>query len=514
MLLAALLVISWFLSMKCNIKFNVCLFYYTISYFWESFQNVHFDLLFFKLSTLKILSSNVACRQDVDLSSYKIGSNLLILTTLNYLMHLQSCYMFCMNKSSSSSSSSSSSPNMEEQTLEQQSTDDQSHQKPKISFPIEIIEDILSRLPIKTLLQYRSVSKPWLQLISDPSFTKLHFTRSNHRSALFISAYDRSTHKRYFLSASINGGPIAHVATIANVPASTAKTSQSEHLNGLVCFTSANGSLSSNYAFVVNPSTHKVFKVPNSVNWNNQLDGEWNTCYLFGFDLSRNEHKILNIRIRNYRLVNFSSITGGVEVLIFSMSSYTWRKIDVKFPVDCLRCVIKCSVCVDSVIHFMVDDSFEIIMFDLRTETFSIVRIPDDVVARLRTEFMTSPRIVKVKGCVGVVCSDIERNEMHVWTLRDCERRVWVRETIAFFDIELGGVTPLDFVDTDEIIHFYTRVPRNVINVYVYNMKNRGFKTVQLTLSQPFLCLDDVVFDEFKCYDESIASLERKRTRT
>ncbi|CAL5336327.1 unnamed protein product [Camellia sinensis] len=51
--------------------------------------------------------------------------------------------------------------------------------------PTHIVFDILSRLPIKTLFNCRSVCKLWLSLISsDPQFAKLHLSRS-HPSLLF-----------------------------------------------------------------------------------------------------------------------------------------------------------------------------------------------------------------------------------------------------------------------------------------------------------------------------------------
>ncbi|XP_058211841.1 F-box protein CPR1-like [Rhododendron vialii] len=40
--------------------------------------------------------------------------------------------------------------------------------------PGEIVYDILSRLPVKSLHRFKSVSKPWLALITDPEFVKSH----------------------------------------------------------------------------------------------------------------------------------------------------------------------------------------------------------------------------------------------------------------------------------------------------------------------------------------------------
>ncbi|KAL7244348.1 hypothetical protein ACSBR1_016565 [Camellia fascicularis] len=46
------------------------------------------------------------------------------------------------------------------------------------NFPMDLIVDILSRLPVKPLVRFRCVSKPWCALIDDPDFIKLHLNRS------------------------------------------------------------------------------------------------------------------------------------------------------------------------------------------------------------------------------------------------------------------------------------------------------------------------------------------------
>ncbi|XP_040361619.1 F-box/kelch-repeat protein At3g06240-like, partial [Rosa chinensis] len=46
-------------------------------------------------------------------------------------------------------------------------------------FDHDIIAEILSRLPAKSLLRFRCVCKSWLALISDPSFVKNHLSRVN-----------------------------------------------------------------------------------------------------------------------------------------------------------------------------------------------------------------------------------------------------------------------------------------------------------------------------------------------
>ncbi|KAJ0759669.1 putative F-box domain-containing protein [Helianthus annuus] len=209
---------------------------------------------------------------------------------------------------------------LEEQEQEQSTTTivERSTKKTNMSLPSEIIEDIFSRLPVKSILRFRTLSKPWLSRISDPSFTNLHLTRA-HRTALFILAHDESG-KRHLLSAPHDGGPVTHLITFHN-PDYIVMYAQ--HVNGLVyltCMKRSNEHRTHVYAFVVNPSMHKIFKLPDPYT---DVKDFTRIRYLFGFDESRNEHKILMIRDSSLR---------SMEIMIFSMSSYSWRKIHAEPP--------------------------------------------------------------------------------------------------------------------------------------------------------------------------------------
>ncbi|KAI8010643.1 putative F-box protein [Camellia lanceoleosa] len=54
--------------------------------------------------------------------------------------------------------------------------------------PEEVWIEILARLPMKSLLRFRSVCKSWYYLITNPSFitTHLNRTKSNHSHKLLI----------------------------------------------------------------------------------------------------------------------------------------------------------------------------------------------------------------------------------------------------------------------------------------------------------------------------------------
>lgn len=50
-----------------------------------------------------------------------------------------------------------------------------------------IVVDILSRLPVKSLLRFRSVSKTWYALITNPNFIKIHLRCTNSDKLITFS---------------------------------------------------------------------------------------------------------------------------------------------------------------------------------------------------------------------------------------------------------------------------------------------------------------------------------------
>ncbi|KAJ0789137.1 putative F-box domain-containing protein [Helianthus annuus] len=357
------------------------------------------------------------------------------------------------------------------QTLEQQQEkpDDRIRSAPKISYPEEIIEEIFSRLPVKSILRFRSLSKSWLSIISGPPFTKLQINRAT-RTALFISVRDRGNGYRHLFSGSLDGGSVTHLMKI-DTPYVDQNT-EAEHSNGLVCFTYGDLFYDNHITLVLNPSTHKFFELPHPV----VSDDNYIMCNFFGFDESRNEHKILNIS------QTFES--DAIEIMIFSLSNYLWRKIDVDRPVNISRIDTGISVCVNSTIHLMLEDPLEILAFDLRTDKFSIVKIP--LISGLQDRYRWI-RLIKTNGLLGIVCHDLveEGNKMHIWILQDYEKRVWVRETIRFPGSwkKMGRPFPWDSGNTDKIFFSPSVLSEDLFEVPVYDMKSRCFKSIQLNLS-------------------------------
>ncbi|KAJ0805599.1 putative F-box associated domain, type 3 [Helianthus annuus] len=185
-----------------------------------------------------------------------------------------------------------------------------------------------------------------------------------------------------------------------------------------------------------------------------------------------------------------------MEIMIYSMLNYSWRKIYLEPPVgfeywESLAFENDYDFydidCVNSVVHLMLIDTHEILGFDLRTEKFTIINTPQGVKPHEFDDYVNVPFMIKVNGCIVVVCHDLvlENNEIHIWTLQDYENRVWVKEAITFPKsfIELGEPLPIESVNMDEVIFFAFKFSRNIEkSVSIYNKKSKCFIDLQFTL--------------------------------
>ncbi|XP_030966524.1 F-box/kelch-repeat protein At3g06240-like [Quercus lobata] len=234
--------------------------------------------------------------------------------------------------------------------------------------PNEVLYEILHKLPLKSLIQLRCVSKSFNSLITSPAFINFSFTRSHPDSNKLIVRYlDVEYHvERYKLIVEDNDNNDSFSSEQIQdfefpLRSSWAYFQLVGSANGLFCLHEGN-------RFILwNPCIRKFITLPTPCLF---------PCFLgFGFDSRNNDYKLVRIAK--------SAKLSLVEVC--SVSERAWR---VASGGDLCPARITCSVLhpqpasLNGALHFVANDwggaqSLVVLSFDLGDEVFRVISLPN-----------------------------------------------------------------------------------------------------------------------------------------
>ncbi|KAM7500477.1 hypothetical protein LguiA_024891 [Lonicera macranthoides] len=303
-----------------------------------------------------------------------------------------------------------------------------------VLLPADVILELLSRLPVKSLYRFKCVSKEWLDLISssDPgSVRDLHEKRTKKSLSLMWTWVEKNNKGdddagNYFSS------------SLAAVDMAAEKLEKQLELDvgiydntnfnlrhitcchGLMCFSPSSQPLPNGDILIWNPCTRELLKLPVSPNsWGYHGD------YMIGFGY-------ISAPTNQYKIVSWSTEvighddTGG-EVSSMTCHVYTlrdmggsarsgmggWRAAGLgtnhHYHCHCIG-LDKRNVCVEGVIYWLnwYDHShLRILAFDLRKEESEIISIPKEG---------KTADLMELKGslCFAQIT---KRGEVVTWTL-------------------------------------------------------------------------------------------------
>uniref|UniRef100_A0A5B7BYK0 F-box domain-containing protein n=1 Tax=Davidia involucrata TaxID=16924 RepID=A0A5B7BYK0_DAVIN len=355
--------------------------------------------------------------------------------------------------------------------------------------PRELLMNILSRLPVKTLCKFRCVSREWRNLISDRHFINLHSDRSKRKPKLVFKRFKLNYDSRR------NSYQVAiQLSTVdakeGNLSNKFTKVVDERYINSwvpgsnllmcVVCFKSV---------YVCNPSTEEVVKLPDP-------------CHLFiyqsfgfGFLPMRNEYKLVHL---------WTQYDGRLACEIFTLedgresNSGSWRLTGF-----CPSFIWEghSPVSVDGVVYWLgwdqdePEDNKHLVSLDLYTEEFRIVPYPSHFSSvtfiDVDLDFMS---LVELRGCLCLVDNVSMNAVMNVWMLKDRENLIWEK----LYSINFNGLdgdddclfcSPMDDRDGEVLVE------SNDGKLFIYNLENKTFKKAEdLNRYGDFPCL---FFDNF-----------------
>ncbi|KAG5028434.1 hypothetical protein JHK87_011948 [Glycine soja] len=275
----------------------------------------------------------------------------------------------------------------------------------KETFPIELIVEILSWLPVKPLIRFRCVSKTWKSLISHPIMVKLHLQRSSKNPHVLLTFEDnnRNNDNCYSFAATCS------IRRLLENPSSTVddgcyQFNDKNHFvvgvcNGLVCLLNSldRDDYEEYWVRFWNPATRTMSEdSPRlSLHWRKYKTGrnDWVCGYPrcgFGYDGLSDTYKVVII-LSNVKLQR-------TEVRVHSVGDTRWRKtltcpvfpfmeqLDGKFvggTVNWLALHMSSS-------YYRWEDvnvnEIVIFSYDLKTQTYKYLLLPDGL-ARVNFKF-------------------------------------------------------------------------------------------------------------------------------
>ncbi|XP_058185573.1 F-box protein At5g49610-like [Rhododendron vialii] len=355
--------------------------------------------------------------------------------------------------------------------------------------PQDVLMEILSRLPVKTLLRFKSVSKNWYSLIQNPHFISLHRTRAGlyYCVSLVCTAENLPSQWSMYL--------LPDETSIQYLDLSFARRHLNKgfghqgYCNGLMCL-----SLNSNI-LICNPATRECRLLPRPPYH------EWHTSYLgFAFDSKTNDYKVVRVTGDPARV--------GHKIHIYVMSADSWREIVVVAPKHSFTgCHHHPCTSLDGVFYWLSFYSsgsplygrvHDIDVLNTVEGSFKRRSLPADIGYGCRT------RICVLNDSLALVVPeyDYKRGETQfdVWLVDEYEvEECWTKTySIGPFS---GKHTPFEFSQKNEVL--LTGCENGLI--VLYNLSTRDIKEYKQLCNFPGLESIVQVFP----YSESLVSVKR-----
>ncbi|XP_027065420.1 F-box protein CPR1-like [Coffea arabica] len=284
--------------------------------------------------------------------------------------------------------------------------------------PAEVISYLLTFLPVKSLLRFKCVSKPWLALIDSPDFIKNHISRSlkTNRNLTIILGYASSIYSADFDSFQDN---VAYPTKLTPPlsPSIDAPILVLGSCNGLLFL-----STTLKDSIIWNPSTRKHQKLPPTSIEYPCGRFVWHSETGFGYDSVHDDYKV--VRVTQFHL-GWEDDFFQNEVKVYSLNSNQWRKIQ-----DCpyfIRYLKLGGTFAGDALHWIAGNSprlgtaNQVAAFDIRSEEWHLLPLPKT----LAGDFFMN--LVVLGECIGLFCN-YYRDHVDFWVMKEYGvRESWIK---------------------------------------------------------------------------------------
>ncbi|XP_020201847.1 F-box/kelch-repeat protein At3g23880 [Cajanus cajan] len=314
------------------------------------------------------------------------------------------------------------------------------------TLPNELIEEILLRLPVKSLLRFKCVCKSWLSLISNPQFAKLHFDVAKTTQLLLRSCLG-SKIDVIDIEAPLHGDSMK---LVLNIPSSSTTYKRKSMVNlvgscrGLILLTTILPYSNLVNFMIWNPST----------GFSKQFNKPFNNTIICGIGYNSSIDGIVVVAIVISRPTSIIEISS-TEVHCFSSRTNSWSYIEVPFTYQLLGFEFGNGLFLNGALHWLVrsnDLSLKIIAFDVMERKLSEIPLSHDLTVRLQT-YIYHLKVIKGYLCLWYVGSESLKAEL--WTMKEYKvQESWTNSFIFSNIYPIQSFYPIYFTKNGEILGY------------------------------------------------------------
>lgn len=307
-------------------------------------------------------------------------------------------------------------------------TSNQSDHPPSLStLPDEIIAEILSWLPVKSLIRFRCVCKSFKALFSDPQFIKTHLRKITSSSESKPNHYEKivltCVRPPYTLVKSCSLYSIYNESQTDAIELDHFSLRDKYHYtwlvgscDGLLCMAAYN-TAEQNYVALWNPSTRVVYRLP-GLGFGNKSEGY--TCFGFGYDSNICDYKVVAV----FCFRNWGDSEHKTRVKVCTLGTKSWRRIEdfgYGVPYDVSGKYVNGSLSWPAMCERDSRLAWIIVSLDLAKETYKEILQPD-----YGEDDYDSISLGVVNGCLCMMCDIADSADL--WVMKDFGvRQSWTK---------------------------------------------------------------------------------------
>ncbi|KAK4391176.1 F-box protein [Sesamum angolense] len=351
--------------------------------------------------------------------------------------------------------------------------------------PSELIINILSRLPVRTIISCKCVCKSWLNLLDTPEFAKSHLSISVPGLIL----YQSPRHLEYFKifefedeldleRHELHYNPVTEISCREFINEDRPRLGIQGSANGLVCFRKIGQHPETVY--VCNPITRDYIQLPTP--WTIWY---YPTIVTYGFGASKisNQHKVVRIYHecrRNPDKHKLLEIPKS-ECWVYTLGTGSWRAIvpGPKLEYNC-RTI---GAFLNGNLHWLVTDlegCNRISCLDLETEVFSTFAPPPALPGSRR--FLWGLMVLGDRLCI---CDNSSDDEIVIWLMKEYGvEKSWTKEFVISKLPDYAGecyevVYPIKIFKDGDILMAWED-----FHLFYHSLKNKTTASVDMPRQQ------------------------------